>query len=254
MPGKVNIGGTNYSNIAYGKVKISGSDYTINYGKVGLSSGGYSIISFGPIPYSFQQVEYLEVNDAGPYIILPINTVEGLKLKLYCAPLLPEDGGYYDPQCRLGGGSATATIQRFFMDELSDGTFRAAINAQNKTAQSQKLTGSPSSLYYVEADFGYGNTGTMSIIVDNGNTYTGSRSEWMTTGEPMYLFAYKASTISVSEGRFGLVQALNRNNVILMDLYPCYRKSDNVPGFWDTVTKTFLINSGSGSFSVGPDV
>lgn len=35
---------------------------------------------------------------------------------------------------------------------------------------------------------------------------------------------------------------------------PCYRKADNVPGWYDTRTDTFYTNEGTGSFTVGPDV
>lgn len=253
MPGKINIGGAPRT-VTHGRVKVGGTNYNINMGKAKID-GTTKDINFGTIPYKYQQVEYLEASSAGPYIALPITTMEGLKLELYCAPLLPEDGGYYDPQCRLGGGgSESAKIQRFGMDELSDGSFQAYLTAQNKSVGAQHVTGSPASLYYVEGDFGYGNTGTMYITVNGVRQYSASRSMWMTTGEPMYLFAYMATTISKSEGRFGMVRVLNRNDAILMDLYPCYRKSDSVPGFWDTVSKQFLTNAGSGSFTVGPDV
>lgn len=39
-----------------------------------------------------------------------------------------------------------------------------------------------------------------------------------------------------------------------VNLIPCYRKSDNEIGMYDTVTKTFYVNSGTGEFIVGPDV
>ena len=36
-------------------------------------------------------------------------------------------------------------------------------------------------------------------------------------------------------------------------MYPCYRLSDNVAGMYDKLTDTFFTNSGSGTFTVGPD-
>lgn len=36
-------------------------------------------------------------------------------------------------------------------------------------------------------------------------------------------------------------------------MYPCYRLSDNVAGMYDKITDTFFTNSGSGTFTVGPD-
>ena len=35
---------------------------------------------------------------------------------------------------------------------------------------------------------------------------------------------------------------------------PCYRRSDNVIGFYDLVNDVFYTNAGSGTFSKGPNV
>lgn len=43
---------------------------------------------------------------------------------------------------------------------------------------------------------------------------------------------------------------LSINGSKLHDLVPCYRKADNVVGMYDTVTNTFFINKGSGTFSI----
>lgn len=40
----------------------------------------------------------------------------------------------------------------------------------------------------------------------------------------------------------------------IIDLIPCYRKSDSKPGMYDTVTNTFFTNSGTGEFTVGGNV
>lgn len=41
------------------------------------------------------------------------------------------------------------------------------------------------------------------------------------------------------------------NGVVVRDYIPCYRKSDNVVGLYDMVSKQFYTNSGSGSFVAG---
>lgn len=46
----------------------------------------------------------------------------------------------------------------------------------------------------------------------------------------------------------------NTTNEIKMNLVPCYRTSDAVAGMIDLVSSTFLTNSGTGTFVVGPDV
>ena len=39
-----------------------------------------------------------------------------------------------------------------------------------------------------------------------------------------------------------------------MDLIPCYRKSDDEVGMYDTVSRTFYTNAGTGTFLKGADV
>lgn len=41
---------------------------------------------------------------------------------------------------------------------------------------------------------------------------------------------------------------------LLRDMIPCYRKSDNAIGMYDTVSKTFFTNAGTGVFTVGENV
>lgn len=45
-----------------------------------------------------------------------------------------------------------------------------------------------------------------------------------------------------------------KNGVPVSILAPCYRKSDNVAGLWDSIRGLFLTNAGAGTFIVGGDV
>lgn len=44
------------------------------------------------------------------------------------------------------------------------------------------------------------------------------------------------------------------NNTLVRNFIPCYRKSDNVIGLYDSVNGTFYTNAGSGTFTKGADV
>lgn len=44
-----------------------------------------------------------------------------------------------------------------------------------------------------------------------------------------------------------------KDEVLVSDCIPCYRKSDNVAGLYDLVTNVFYTNAGSGVFAVGAD-
>jgi hypothetical protein len=46
----------------------------------------------------------------------------------------------------------------------------------------------------------------------------------------------------------------NKTGELLMDLVPCYRRSDSVAGMYDLVSKKFFANNGTGTFIVGGDV
>ena len=46
----------------------------------------------------------------------------------------------------------------------------------------------------------------------------------------------------------------NLSNSVVRDMIPAKRNSDNVVGMWDTVSKTFFTNAGTGSFIAGPVV
>lgn len=48
--------------------------------------------------------------------------------------------------------------------------------------------------------------------------------------------------------------SMTYNGAPLLELVPCYRKSDNVIGFYDKVGNTFYTNTGSGTFTKGSDV
>ena len=49
---------------------------------------------------------------------------------------------------------------------------------------------------------------------------------------------------------------ISEDGVLKRDLYPCYRKEDNTPGFYDIVTKSFKTRQGSSTATItlGPDV
>lgn len=50
------------------------------------------------------------------------------------------------------------------------------------------------------------------------------------------------------------IYRISRNGNLVRDLIPAKRNSDNVVGMWDTVSKTFFTNAGTGSFIAGPVV
>lgn len=79
------------------------------------------------------------------------------------------------------------------------------------------------------------------------------------TTNSIYLFAMNYNKGSISDAmkvnaRVYSFKLYNSYGNKILDLQPCYRKSDSVAGMWDKVSKTFLTNSGSGTFTVGNNI
>lgn len=89
-----------------------------------------------------------------------------------------------------------------------------------------------------------------------GSTYNvdASQTAW-NSEESLWLFGVHRTTI----GNWGTrairyFKYWDKDNNLLRDMIPCYRKSDNVIGMFDLVSQTFFTNAGTGVFTVGEDV
>lgn len=102
----------------------------------------------------------------------------------------------------------------------------------------------------------YNNTILTANGVEKGTLPRGSGSGG---NERIYLFARAYGTTAENMG--GTVRIYNfsvssnrvsnPNNITpIVDLLPCIRKADNVPGMYDKVSQTFFTNAGTGDFIV----
>lgn len=79
--------------------------------------------------------------------------------------------------------------------------------------------------------------------------YASFSSSW-----PLYLFNLNLNASNYcAESRIWRYRH-KRNGVIIHDFVPCYRKFDNVIGFYDLATDLFFTNSGTGTFVTGPEI
>lgn len=91
------------------------------------------------------------------------------------------------------------------------------------------------------------------IEINPNGTYTD-----LTTVNPMSIFAWTktdgTSGNYINKGvRIYYLRFLDGNN-LMANFIPCYRKSDNEIGMYDTVSQTFYTNQGTGEFLKGEDV
>lgn len=124
-------------------------------------------------------------------------------------------------------------------------------------------------VWFNNGPLGYNLTNQSYIYNDSPNTAYSNISR-----DTKYVVSFFLTQISTSELRTQLgriydsnafsgklynfsVQRFNSSTYMYEDfikLIPCYRKSDNVAGFYDVIGGIFRTNSGTGSFVVGPDV
>ena len=248
MSGRTLIGGTAYE-IVDGTTKVGGTLYSITEGRTKIGGSVYSI-DFGPVPYAYQQVEYIQYTSSTiAYYTLPITSQEGLKLecKLWSV-------NYNDYQCHIGtitSSSLTSKARQFFHIALDEDNYDYGVAS---CAGDSVTSGLPlDSSGNIGVNFGnYGTTNTI-VLTYNSNNRTSSVNRTRTlssTGNTMYIM----NPNSVRNGKYGSIKAYNASNTLIMELYPVYRKSDNAPGFWDSISRQFLSKSGSGAVTVGPDV
>lgn len=89
---------------------------------------------------------------------------------------------------------------------------------------------------------------TSETITGSGLSYNNSMVPVCVFGNNQYSQAY-----AQFKGRVYSFKMWN-DNVLVADLIPVYRVSDNVIGMYDVVSETFKTNAGSGSFTKGPDI
>lgn len=93
----------------------------------------------------------------------------------------------------------------------------------------------------------------------NGNeyTYNGANSwEGVSDGETEYLFANRGTQSAqyLLIGRIYYAKFYDNNGDLVRNFIPCYRKSDDKPGMYDTVNNVFYTNEGTREFEVGEDI
>ena len=200
------------------------------------------------LPAEYQEVEYLENTSEGAYINTgAVPSLSGtkfhIKYQMLSGSYLFGCGYYPRLACVMNPHSIQFCIgsndDRGVVNYTSGGLFSKVV------AFSGYLTGSETGRYLdVTVD------GTTSRFIPSDGAISGSFSDSL----PFYLFAwYRSDTLCTGCGRiWGFSVEIGGN--LVRDMVPCYRKADNVPGFYDLVSGSFSTNAGTGSFVTGADV
>ena len=191
------------------------------------------------LPDTYQEVEYIE-STGTQYIdtgITPDTTLE-FDTTFNTSNNFSQETIRYG--CIFGSriSSAKADVQLTTYSEFGyKGTIRWGNNygdnawLSNNVKINAKLK---NNMYYVD------NTEIRSTTIEVSNDYN------------IYIFALNQSGTAIQHGKLKLYTfKLWKNDVLVRDFIPCYRKLDNVIGMYDLVTNTFFTNAGTGVFLKG---
>ena len=189
------------------------------------------------IPALYQEVEYLESQGYAQQITTNYVPTRYDQLEIqfyliavsgYTSIVSAGDGTYQF--IALYSGSDRIYCKYFATGDAKQLTFSPQLNTW--------YTLSISSTGKFEID-GYSKTSGFGDALDGNNTV-------------LRLFS-RANSTSYLYGRIKECVITN-NGETKLHLIPCYRKSDNKPGMYDVVSKTFYTNTGTGEFLTGPNV
>ena len=199
---------------------------------------GYTFVgwSFDSIPAEYQQVEYIESN-GNQYIDtgITLSNTTRWEMKTDLA------GGF---GISVGSGQELANTGYMIFSFVGNGNSLAVyIDGNNRSTYN--LSDGPHTFFYdrVNLIYGYDDIETSFVKKDT------------VSSEPLVLLAWREHNTNyyLCKGEFYWLRWFE-NNDLKHYFIPCYRKSDNEAGLYDTVNGVFYTNQGSGTFSVGNSV
>lgn len=204
------------------------------------------IASFGPIlPPEYQEVEYIQSSgtqyiDTGFFCNQDTGIIADIQQVSY-------DGNW---RVWIGSLQTTSDGNWVHLGQASrDKGLRFSWGAGAGTYVYTSISSSDFNRHTYQIDKG-------ELTIDNTTTYTLTNSyEFTTSPSTIVLFAdKKGSTITEYSSIKIFYCKLYDNNVLIRNLIPCYRKSNNEIGMYDTVNGVFYTNQGTGTFLKGNNV
>ena len=196
------------------------------------------------LPEEYQQVEYIQ-NSNTQYIDTGVMASANFKFHIKYKDVAGEESNY------VTGSRATSSGSIYGGISGSAGT--KAINVTQTALATPNNYRVPNASYDVTSEYNSEGTGTATLKNLNTNeTLTGTQSAQIASTVTQKIFAIRSAQIHSGMALYEY-QCWN-DGVLVRNFVPCYRKSDNVAGLYDTVGNTFYTRSGSGDFIVGPNV
>lgn len=210
----------------------------------------------GKLPAIYQRVEYIE-STGTQYIntLVPMDADDyGVYIDFYQNIVGSSRNWYFS----FGSAKPTAPYNGL----------RAECNMAGKPNRGTILStdGDPSGDNYYSPWYVFGDRNKISANYLNSHQmlWTNSNGTWNSPasgqssnngGYYIYLFCLNTGGSTVYFNSMRLYECkISKGASDIRNFIPCYRKTDNVIGLYDTVGKQFYTNAGSGTFSKGPNV
>lgn len=195
------------------------------------------------IPKEYQEVEYINM-PSGAYINtgwIPSNdSVFRIKFKVI-------RGNYFwgcGSNPRLAAAYSEPSIIKVYNPTNSKNGVYQVANVANKAIDIETYTSVEFCSLTIDGN-------TESRLGDGG----GGWNVLYNSALPMLLGAWSYNATTTRHGEMDLYYSkASVSGVDVFEMIPCYRKSDGVIGVYDTVSKTFFTNAGTGSFIKGADI
>lgn len=202
----------------------------------------------GRIPAEYQEVEWIQAGSGiGVYFDLgfTFDTAARIKIGMY---LIDTNAAY------LFGAAENSGKYRCMISAPYNGTKTAFAYGSNGSSYLNVTATLVDGYNDLEYTLKAGNLSVKNVT--NGSTNKNTSNVALTMTSNMYLFAqnYNGNPRYGAYRKVSYFQYYDKNDTLICDLVPCYRKSDNIIGMYDIVRKTFLTKKGSGSFTKGPDI
>lgn len=224
-----------------------------------LSINGVQVWTAGNIPAEYQEVEWIKAEkDVEAFIDLGFTF--DTAATIYIEQFLDDAPQWiYNEATYLFGAADSTGIYRCMLTSPnnihgsfvygSGGSDYVSANAKNiyQGKNRLKIVQKPGELYFENLD----------TEEKSSSSYTNIA---YTADDNLYLLAqnYKGTArFNASNGHercVGRFSYYDKNDTLVCDLYPCYRKSDGMIGMYDKVRSLFLANEGTGSFTKGANV
>ena len=238
------------SDTVIGLYDVAGNSFYSNNGTGTFLKGDDICLSFKPrttlLPTEYQQVEYLAGVNGNQYIntaYIPSYT-KGFNIEFGFNPTV--SGRRYCLLSNYNTGN-----QQLSLELAADNKVRLWMN---NGSNDKKMTQTFTVNAYNKINYIY-KSGTWTMIMTNGSgtyTDTGSYSVTGASTTTMRMFVDNATRTSTFNTPLKIYYCkIYEENILIHYYVPCYRKSDTTIGIYDVVTKSFLINNGSGTFTKG---